>query len=133
MLCVRPSDDAKFREKVLEKVKTESEFPEVLVAIENDNILGYVVVDPVGRVLKIKELFIDSCKNYLLPSSDDLEIAEYLLRAAGNYAYNRLMTTLSFESEKYSEILFPFGFKKNNNKIQLDIKVLFKKHKSCLP
>ena len=66
------------------------------------------------------------------PGKDDFELAEYLVRAAANYAYNRLMSTLSFDDLQYKPILSRFAFEEIDNKFQLDIKVLFKKCENCL-
>lgn len=131
MLCVKPSDDVKLKSEVLSSVDIIGKSPELLTATENGKLLGYVVVDPVGRVLRLAKIEISDCKDYANPTAVDMELAEYLIRAAGNYAYNRLMAALSCENDAYKAILKPFGFNEIDNKFQLDIKVLFKKCENC--
>lgn len=131
MLCVKPSDNAELKNEILSSVDIIGDSPELLTATENEKLLGYAAVDPVGRTLRLAKIEISDCKDYANPTAEDMELAEYLVRAAGNYAYNRLMTTLSCENDGYKAILKPFGFKEIDNKFQLDIKVLFKKCENC--
>lgn len=131
MLCVKPSTDDELKNKIFKTVEIEGDHPELLTAVENGSLVGYIAVDPVDRVLRLPEMKIFSCTSYDAPTQNDRELAEYLIRAAGNYAYNRLMTTLSCDNLGLKTILMPFGFKEIDNKLQLDIKVLFKKCENC--
>ncbi|MCQ4022613.1 MULTISPECIES: hypothetical protein [unclassified Ruminococcus] len=131
MLCVKPTNDEKLKSEILSKNEIFGAKPDVLTAVESGRLLGYVAVDPIDRELRLANFNITDCDSLDNPSRDNLEIAEYLLRAAGNYAYNRLMLTLSCEIPEYKPILKRFGFEEINNKFQLDIKVLFKKCENC--
>lgn len=131
MLCVKPTNDESLKNEILKTAEIKGDNPDVLTAVENGSLVGYVVVDPVERVLMLPKLEIISCNSYDAPNQNDRELAEYLVRAAGNYAYNRLMTTLSCDNLDLKTILTPLKFKEIDNKLQLDIKVLFKKCENC--
>ncbi|MGN0499292.1 MAG: hypothetical protein ACI4F6_09580 [Acutalibacteraceae bacterium] len=131
MLCVKPTEDEKLKNEILGRVRTTGDKPDVLTAVENGSLLGYAALDPVGSELRLADFCIISCKDPENPTAEDMEIAEYLVRAAGNYAYNRLMSTLSYDSLAYKPLLKSFRFEEINNKLTLDIKVLFKKCENC--
>ncbi|MGN0456323.1 MAG: hypothetical protein ACI4F2_05655 [Acutalibacteraceae bacterium] len=131
MLCVKPTDDENLKNEILGRVRITGDKPDVLTAVENGCLLGYAALDPVGSELKLADFSITSCKDPENPTAEDMEIAEYLVRAAGNYAYNRLMSTLSYDSLAYKALLKRFRFEEINNKLTLDIKVLFKKCENC--
>lgn len=132
MLCVKPTNDTELKNMILSSDNIKGISPEVLTAVENGKVIGYIAVDPVDRCLMILSIRIDSCKDFSSMTANDREIAEYLIRAAGNYAYNRLIQNLVCNNSDYKSLLEPFGFKEIDNKLQLDIKLLFKKCENCL-
>lgn len=132
MLCVKPSYDEKLNKELIGTTRIIGDNPVLLTAIENEKLVGYAVLDPIGSDIRIASLNIPSMLDPENPDKDDFELAEYLVRAAANYAYNRLMSTLSFDDLQYKPILSRFAFEEIDNKFQLDIKVLFKKCENCL-
>ena len=131
MLCVKPTDDEKLKDEILSTLDIKGESPALLAATENDRLLGYVAVDPVGYDLYIPALSITDCSDYENLSQDEREIAEYLIRAAGNYGYNRMLLNICCENLNLKPLLSRFGFKEIDNKLSLDIKHLFKKCENC--
>lgn len=131
MLCVKPTDNLDFEKSVLNKIKVQSDMPRVLTAEENGNMLGYIAVDPIGTKLDIVDFSLTDCNDYDSLNANQKEIAEYLLRAAGNYAFNRNMLTLETKLVKYRKLLEQFRFTEMDNKFSLHLKVLFKKCENC--
>ncbi len=131
MLCVKPCTDIEFKEQVLSTLGYNADSAELLTAEENGRLLGYAAVKQLGQNLEILRLSIMSCTDYSSPTEEDSEIAEYLVRAAANYAYNRMLTTLSCSLPEFSTILLRLGFDKVDNLCEINIKKLFNSCKNC--
>lgn len=131
MLCVKPTDDKNFEKDILSKCKITGVAPCLITAVENNNLLGYIAVEQKGTHLNIVDYSITNCEDYDNLTKEEREIAEYLVRSAGNYAFNRCMLALTTELEKYFSHLSKFGFKEIDNKYSIQIKDLFKKCENC--
>lgn len=131
MLCVRPCSDEQYKEQVLLDLGLSGDSTELLTAEENGRILGYAAVKPQGLELEILSLSIADCADYSAPNDDNMEIAEYLIRAVGNYAYNRMIPALSCVLPELDAILIRLGFEKIDNLSRINIKKLFNSCKSC--
>ena len=67
----------------------------------------------------------------IMVSTDDKEIAEYLIRAAGSYGLNRYILALETENKSFYNVFKQFGFAEVDNKLSIQLKVLFKKCENC--
>lgn len=131
MLCVKPVDDQQTVQAVLERYRIDSENVRLLMATERGQTLGFVLVQPQKDKLFLHAFEVCGCMEHKLPTNDDLEIAEYLIRAAGNYASNRLLPVLECAEMPSLPLLRRFGFKQYDQKYRLELKVLFKKCENC--
>lgn len=131
MLCVKPCTDNQYKEQALSTIGLSGDSAELLTAEENGRILGYAAVKPQGMKLEILKLSITDCADYSAPNNDNMEIAEYLIRAAGNYAYNRMIPMLCCAQTEISTILLKFGFEKIDNIMVVEIRKLFNSCKNC--
>lgn len=131
MLCVKPVDTTEELKKILEAVKILGSAPRVLIATENEKELGFVVVDPLKEELRIAELVISGCDSFKSITKEDLEIAEYLVRAAGSYALNRMIMKLSCDKEEVFDVLDGFAFKRSEGRSEIFLTNLFKKCDTC--
>ena len=131
MLCVKPTTDEQLKKEIFSAHGINSDLAQLLVAVENDKILGYTAVEPYMGKLTLYALSLTDCSDLNNMDGESREIAEYLIRAAGNYAYNRLLTALVCEDMSLKPVLSLFGFKEIDNKLSLDIKLLFKRCENC--
>lgn len=131
MLCVKPTDDKILEQSVISGCKIKGGQPRLITAVENNQVLGYICVDPTGTVLNIAGFNITGCENYNNPTNGQREIADYLIRSAGNYAFNRYMLTMECEIREFFSLFKLFGFTEIDNKLTIHLKVLFKKCENC--
>lgn len=131
MLCVKPLDDQNIVQAVREQYQIPAQNGRLLTAVEQGKTLGLVYVEQKTDRLFLHALEVTGCLDYEHPTGEDLEIAEYLVRAAGNYAYNRLLPVLECARIPAFPLLKRFGFKQIDQNYQLALKVLFKKCKNC--
>lgn len=131
MLCVKPVDDKQMVRAVMEQYRVKSESVRLLTAEEQGKTLGFILAEPQKDKLFLHAFEVCGCLDYVRPAGDDLEIAEYLVRAAGNYASNRLLAVLECADMPSLPLLRRFGFKQYNQKYRLELKVLFKKCENC--
>lgn len=131
MLCVKPTEDKELENRILSECKITGVAPCLITAEEDNKILGYIAVEQKGTHLNIIDYSIANCKDYNNLTKNEREIAEYLVRSAGNYAFNRCMLMLTTELETYFLHFSKFGFKESDNKYSIQIKDLFKKCENC--
>lgn len=131
MLCVKPTEDKELENRILSKCTITGVAPCLITAIEDNNLLGYIAVEQKGTHLNIIDYSITNCKDYNNLAQSEREIAEYLVRSAGNYAFNRCMLMLTTELKEYCTHFSKFGFKEIDNKYSILIKDLFKKCENC--
>lgn len=131
MLCVKPDDNKTFTEPILKSCKIKGTEPRVLHCIENGITKGYIVVDKIGGILNIPDFCIMANPTLINLSADDKEIAEYLIRAAGSYGLNRYILALETENKSFYNVFKQFGFAEVDNKLSIQLKVLFKKCENC--
>ena len=134
MLCVKPVDEAGIAGPVFEKYHISSGNARLLMADERGTVLGFVLVEPKGDRLYLRALEIYGSTNRPAPdggAEDSAEIAEYLIRAAGSYALNRMLSGLDCGLAVAETIQFRFGIKQNGQKYSIELKELFKKCKNC--
>lgn len=131
MLCVKPVDEKRTVKDAFEKYNIKSQNARLLLAEENGRTVGLEVVEVQNTRLNILALDITDCEDYNNPTRDNLEIAEYLIRAAGSYALNRMLLGLDCTLFELEGLLKRFNFKQNEHKISVDLKVLFKKCENC--
>ena len=119
MLTIFPSSDESYSKDVLEKFKIEGKKQEVLVAKENDDILGYIALYIDGYkifildIYYIKEKFKNEKEtNYLIDS---------MIRAVSSFALNRKIFVIYSKNENLFSLLDNFGFSRNNNKMVIDL------------
>lgn len=131
MLCVKPVDDNQAVQDILDRYGIAAENARLLLAQERGQALGFVLVEPQKDKLFLHAFEVCGCMDYGLPVNDNLEIAEYLVRAAGNYASNRLLPMLECADMPALPLLRRFGFKQYDQNYRLELKVLFKKCENC--
>ena len=119
MLTIFPSSGESYSKDVLEKFKIEGKKQEVLVAKENDDILGYIALYIDGYkicildIYYIKEKFKNEKEtNYLIDS---------MIRAVSSFALNRKIFVIYSKNENLFSLLENFGFSRNNNKMVIDL------------
>lgn len=131
MLCVKPLDDQNVIQAVLEQYRITAQNGSLLTAVEQEKTLGFVYVEQKADRLFLHAFEVTGCLDYSAPAGEDLEIAEYLVRAAGNYAYNRLLPVLECARIPALPMLRRFGFKQFDQNYRLALAVLFKKCENC--
>lgn len=131
MLCVKPLDDQNVIQAVLEQYQITAQNGRLLTAVEQGKTLGFVYVEQKADRLFLHAFEVTGCLDYGAPAGEDLEIAEYLVRAAGNYAYNRLLPVLECARIPALPLLKRFGFKQFDQNYRLALAVLFKKCENC--
>lgn len=130
MLCVKPTENHQLEQNILSKCKA-MQGARVLTAQQDEQQLGYIAVYPQGTQLHIIDFEITGCENQEALTGEENEIAEYLIRAAGNYAFNRQMLTLESGLTNWNAVFKKFRFTEINNNFSLHLKELFKKCESC--
>lgn len=133
MLCVKPQDDPNIVQAVLKQfqLSVPEQAGRLLTAEEQAKTLGFVYVEQKTDKLFLHVFEVTDCADYGHPAGEDLEIAEYLVRAAGNYAYNRLLPVLECARIPALPLLRQFGFKQFDQNYRLALEVLFKKCENC--
>ncbi|HIR02708.1 MAG: hypothetical protein U0M23_05045 [Acutalibacteraceae bacterium] len=134
MLCVKPVDDMGVVRPIMEKYNISSEHARLLMADERGTALGFVLVEPKeGRLyLHALEIYPGAGQASAQGGTDDsMEIAEYLIRAAGSYALNRMLSGMDCGLTVAETIQFRFGIRQNGQKYSIELKELFKKCKNC--
>lgn len=133
MLCVKPLDDPGVVQAVLKQfqLSVPARTGRLLAAEEQGKTLGFVYVEQKTDRLFLHVFELTDCADYGRPTGEDLEIAEYLIRAAGNYAYNRLLPVLECARIPALPLLQRFGFKQFDQNYRLALEVLFKKCENC--
>lgn len=131
MLCVKPATDTEFEKSILKNCTITGKEPRLLTATQDGELLGYIAVDLVKGKENIIDFNISGCENYDHPTGTQHEIADYLIRAAGNYAMNRGVIVLSTQLAHFYTLFKLFGFTEIDNNLTIHLKVLFKKCENC--
>lgn len=127
MLTIFPSCDESFNKEILNKFEIKGAEQELLIAKENDKMLGYIAFDIEKYKLYVLDIFIDNSLK-----RDRQEIIDSMIKAASSFAINRKVFILCSENRSLFDILESFGFKKFKNIVQLDLyNVLGKCNKCC--
>lgn len=127
MLTIFPSCDESFNKEILNKFEIKGAGQELLIAKENDKMLGYIAFDIEKYKLYVLDIFIDNSLK-----RDRQEIIDSMIKAASSFAINRKVFILCSENRSLFDILESFGFKKFKNIVQLDLyNVLGKCNKCC--
>lgn len=127
MLTIFPSCDESFNKEILNKFEVKGAEQELLIAKENDRMLGYIAFDIEKYKLYVLDIFIDNSLK-----RDRQEIIDSMIKAASSFAINRKVFILCSENRSLFDILEFFGFKKFKNIVQLDLyNVLGKCNKCC--
>lgn len=127
MLTIFPSCDESFNKEILNKFEVKGAEQELLIAKENDKMLGYIAFDIEKYKLYVLDIFIDNSLK-----RDRQEIIDSMIKAASSFAINRKVFILCSENRSLFDILESFGFKKFKNIVHLDLyNVLGKCNKCC--
>lgn len=97
-----------------------------LVSKNNDRLVGHIVLEPKGSVLDIIGFSLEGCDGYDALTPDRKTDTDCLLRAAGSYALNRNVYYLECGKSQYFGAFLPFGFTRQEDKIVIHLKELFK-------
>ena len=54
MLCVKPSYDEKLNKELIGTTRIIGDNPVLLTAIENEKLVGYAVLDPIGSDIRLR-------------------------------------------------------------------------------
>lgn len=131
MLCVKPTADRALETKILSTLTVKGKEPRLITALENEETLGYIAVDPIGTTLHLIGFSLTNCTDYTTLSKNQREITDYLIRTAGNYAFNRGLLTLQNEQKEFDNLYRQFRFTQVDDKLSVHLNVLFKKCESC--
>lgn len=127
MLTIFPSCDESFNKEILNKFEIKGAGQELLIAKENDKMLGYIAFDIEKYKLYVLDIFIDNSLK-----RNRQEIIDSMIKATSSFAINRKVFILCSENRSLFDILESFGFKKFKNIVQLDLyNVLGKCNKCC--
>ncbi|HHZ06524.1 MAG TPA: hypothetical protein GX401_07050 [Clostridiales bacterium] len=131
MLCVKPTENLSLEKDILSKCAVMGKEPRLITAVEDNEILGYIAVDLILGEERIIAFNISGCENYDHPTGVQWEIADYLIRTAGNYAMNRGVVKLTTDLESKFTLFRLFKFTELDNKFTVYLKDLFKKCENC--
>lgn len=126
MLTIFPLCDESFNKDILNKFEVKGAEQELLIAKENDKMLGYIAFDIEKYKLYVLDIFIDNSLQ-----RERQEIIDSMIKAASSFAINRKVFILCSENRSLFDILKSFGFKKFKNIVQLDLYNLLGKCNKC--
>lgn len=129
MLTIFPSSDENYSKEILEKFKIKGKKQEVLVAKENDSILGYISF----YIDEYKICILDICyiEEKLRNEKEVNELIDSMIRAVSSYALNRKIFIICSENNDLFSLLDNFGFSHNDNKVIIDLSKILCKCKRC--
>ena len=103
-----------------------------LTAFENGVFLGYIIVKEEKTSLTIKGFEMMDCKDYIHLDSLYSQLAQLLIRAAGNFAFNRGILKMTGDLDSLFFVCTALNLNDGEDSVEIDIKKLFKpcEHKS---
>lgn len=129
MLTIFPYSDENYSKEILEKFKIKGKKQEVLVAKENDSILGYIAFYIDGY--KICILNVCYIEEKLRNEEEINELMDSMIRAVSSFALNRKIFIICSENDDLFSLLDNFGFSRNDDQMIIDLSKILCKCKRC--
>ncbi|MDP4119741.1 MAG: hypothetical protein Q8876_01615 [Bacillota bacterium] len=126
MLTVLPLKDEKKLNKIIELLPKVGQAPNVLMAEQDGNDLGYIAISEEKNALNILDIYLVDCENFDELSYEKKSNVDLLIRSAGSYSMNRKLLNLQCENKNLFSLLNRFGFQENQNKTAIPLYELFK-------
>lgn len=129
MLTIFPSSSESYSKKILKKFQDKEKNLEILVAKENDIILGYIVFCIDGY--KIYILDICYIKEHLKNTKEADELVDSMIRSVLSFALNRRIFVIYSKNKSLFPLLNKFGFSQNNGEMFINLSKILGKCKKC--
>lgn len=122
MFSVLPIND----EKIISSCNPQTDSATVLMFNEDDNQVGYIVIEQIKSTLHIIGLSLKDCADYSNLTPNQTVNLDILLRSAGSYALNRNIFYINCNKLQLFPVLAKYGFTQVDKYLTINLKQLFK-------